>query len=67
MWLTILDQGPLVHDDDLIEVENRVETMRDGDDGVGRELAAEEALDESVRGGIQANDALAWYTRGDSC
>jgi hypothetical protein len=51
--LAILHQLAMVHDDHLVEIENRVELMRDGDDGVGRELGAQEALDVFVGVGVQ--------------
>lgn len=41
---TVLNQRTLIHDDDFVEVENRVQSVGDGDDGVGSELLTEEAL-----------------------
>ena len=54
MRLAVLDQRALLHDDDLVEVQNRVEFVRDGDDGVGCEFLAQEALDLGVGLGVEA-------------
>jgi hypothetical protein len=46
--LADLNQLALLHDDDLVEVEDGVELVRDGDDGVGCEARAEQALDVGI-------------------
>jgi hypothetical protein len=49
MWLTVLYECTLTHNDDLVEVENSIESVRDGNDRMGRESLAEEPLDDKVR------------------
>jgi DNA-binding GntR family transcriptional regulator len=56
VWLAILDQRTLLHNDDLVEVENSVELVRDGDDSMCSELLAQEALNDGVRLRIETVD-----------
>lgn len=46
MRLTILYQRTTVHDDDLVEVKDGIELVRDSDYRVRCELLAQESLDQ---------------------
>jgi hypothetical protein len=55
MRLTVLDQRTLIHDNDLVEVKDCVEFMRDSDNSVRRKLLTQEALDNGIGGRIKAS------------
>lgn len=54
----VLDELTLVHDYDLVEVEDGVELVRDGDEGVVGESGAKEALDVGVACSIETKALL---------
>lgn len=60
IWLTVLDETTLVHDDDFVEVEDGFELMCDSDDGVGWEFLAQESLDLGVGLGVETVSSLVW-------
>jgi hypothetical protein len=63
--LAVFDQRALIHNDDLVEVENCVELVRHSDYGVRRKFLAEEALHGGVGGSVKAGGALVWARSGD--
>ena len=58
MRAAVLDELTLVHDYDLVEVEDGVELVRDGDEGVVGESGAKEALDVGVACSIETKALL---------
>ncbi len=48
MRAVILDQRAVVEDGDLVEIDDGLEFVRHGDDGVLGEFLADDALDEGV-------------------
>jgi hypothetical protein len=48
MWRPILNQLTLVHDNHLVKVQHAIEFMRNSDEGVMRELGANQTLNVSI-------------------
>ena len=53
MRAAVLDELALVHDDDLVKIEDGVELVRDSDEGVVWEAGAKKALDMGVACSIE--------------
>jgi len=54
MRLSILNEPTLIHDDDLIEIKDDVQFVRDGDDCVWGEFGMYKTLYKSFGAGIKA-------------
>lgn len=55
MWLAVLDQRTLVHHDNFVKVEDGVESVCDGNNGMGREPLAEQTLYNEIGCGVKTN------------
>jgi hypothetical protein len=58
MWLTILNKRTLVHDDNLVEIEDSIKSMRHGDDCMARKLLTQKTLNNRIRSSIETNHKL---------
>lgn len=55
MWFVELLQHTIVQHSDLVEIDDGLQLMSDGDDGMFGELLADDALDECVGDIIDAD------------